>query len=207
MSCMVFSNLAEEPTQLMMCTSTTSRRVSSATTFLWGAASFSSNVLCQSTTTHGLFFKGLEEELELSATFFKVGVDEGEHLVHSFGVDSTVPAQLLIPLHVHHQIFMVTKDLIQQTLINQRFAEMPSPSSARHTFFKVVVGFPFFSRNLYIYTPFSRLRAFPIELYTEHLLSQNSKQHAPPKSIFGNKSFKAKIKQKINIKSDYFKNF
>ena len=124
--------------------------------------------------------------------------------MHSFGVDSTVPAQLLIPLHVHHQIFMVTKDLIQQTLINQRFAEMPSPSSARHTFFKVVVGFPF---SLGTYIPFSRLRAFPIELYTEHLLSQNSKQHAPQKSIFGNKSFKAKIKQKINIKSDYFKNF
>ena len=29
-------------------------------------------MLCQSTTTHGLFFKGLDEELELSATFFKV---------------------------------------------------------------------------------------------------------------------------------------
>ena len=37
-----------------------------------GDCILSCNVLCQSTTTHGLFFKGLEEELGLSATFSKV---------------------------------------------------------------------------------------------------------------------------------------
>lgn len=109
--------------------------------------------------------------------------------MHSFGVDSTVPAQLLIPLHVHHQIFMVTKDLIQQTLINQRFAEMPSPSSARHTFFKVVVGFPFFSRNLYT---FFKVKGFPYRALYRAPLEPKLQAACTPKINIWEQKFQGK---------------